>query len=169
MGLQDVHIIENECKYQVNRDVLKGANKWLNLIRHRARNSNNTQACFDYLKKHGYRIYAADPAENGVSIHEVDPLIKSAFLFGNELEGVSEYALQHCDMRVKIPMYGFTESLNISVSVAITLNSFINRLPRENFQFGLSEEEKEELTLQWYKKVVRKADLLEKEFLRTIQ
>lgn len=169
MGLQDVHIIENSCKYQVNTSVIKGANKWMNLLRYRTRNVNNTELCFKDLRQQGYKIYTADPSDEGISIHELDTTEKTALVFGNELLGVSEYALSNCDQRIKIPMFGFTESLNVSVSVAISLNSFINRLPRENFQFGLSEEEKELLTLQWYRKIVRKSDLLEKEFLRTIQ
>jgi tRNA (guanosine-2'-O-)-methyltransferase len=66
-------------------------------------------------------------------------------------------------------MYGFTESLNISVSVAICLNSLITRLHWEKWVHGLTLEEQELLTLQWYRKVVRKSDLLEREFLRAIE
>jgi tRNA (guanosine-2'-O-)-methyltransferase len=66
-------------------------------------------------------------------------------------------------------MYGFTESLNISVSVAITLNTLISKLRHGEWRYGLSAEEKDELTLQWYRKVVRKSDVVEREFLRTIQ
>jgi tRNA (guanosine-2'-O-)-methyltransferase len=67
-------------------------------------------------------------------------------------------------------MYGFTESLNISVSVAICLNTLISKLHvSDEWKHGLSMEEQEELTLQWYRKVVRKSDLIEREFLRTIQ
>jgi tRNA (guanosine-2'-O-)-methyltransferase len=91
-------------------------------------------------------------------------------MFGNELRGVSNYALEHCDKKVRIPMYGFTESLNISVSVAICLNTLIAKLHQDSWEkYGLQSEEKEELTLQWYRKVVRKSDVLEREFLRTIQ
>jgi tRNA (guanosine-2'-O-)-methyltransferase len=171
MGLQDLHIIEKTNSYQVNTRVLKGSNRWMNLVRHRSKDNDNTEGCFQSLRKQGYTIYAADPSEEGVSIHDIDPNNgKVAIIFGNELRGVSAYALSQCDQKVRIPMYGFTESLNISVSVAICLNSLVTKLHQEDpWKYGLSEEEKEELTLQWYRKVVRKSDVIEREFLRTIQ
>ena len=66
-------------------------------------------------------------------------------------------------------MFGFTESLNISVSVAICLNSLITKLRKLEGDFGLSLEEREWLTLQWYRKIVRRSDLIEREFMRTIE
>jgi tRNA (guanosine-2'-O-)-methyltransferase len=170
MGLQDIHIIEKTNAYQVNTRVVKGSNRWVNLVRHRSKESDNTELCFQHLRKQGYTIYGADPSEEGVSIHDIDPNDgKVAIIFGNELRGVSDYALTHCDKKVRIPMYGFTESLNISVSVAICLNSLISKMHHDSWKYGLSAEEKEELTLQWYRKVVRKSDVIEREFLRAFQ
>ncbi len=170
MGVQDIHIVENTSAYQTNTRVLKGSHKWMDLIRYRLKDTNNTEVCLQHLRKQGYTVYTADPAEEGVSIHDVDITQgKVAIMFGNELQGVSDYALAHCDQKVRIPMYGFTESLNISVSVAICLNTLISKLHHDFGKHGLTHEEKEELTLQWYRKVVRKSDLIEREFLRTIQ
>src|SRR5688572_2898877 len=98
MGLQDIHIIENTSSYQTNTRVLKGSNKWMDLIRYRKKDVDNTEACIQQLKQSGYTIYAADPAEEGVSIHDIDITTrKTAILFGNELHGVSKLALEHCD------------------------------------------------------------------------
>jgi tRNA (guanosine-2'-O-)-methyltransferase len=169
MGLQDIHIIENTTKYLVNTRVLKGANKWMNLIRYRDRNSDNTAQCFTQLRKQGYRIYTADPGEGGISIHDVPIEEPCAIVFGNELNGATDYALSNCDQRVKIPMFGFTESLNISVSVAICLNSLITKLRNREGDYSLRDEERELLTLQWYRKIVRRSDLIEREFMRTIE
>jgi tRNA (guanosine-2'-O-)-methyltransferase len=170
MGLQDVHIVENTAKYQFNTRVLKGSDKWMELMRYRTKNINNTETCFKNLREQGYTIYTAAPSDGGVSIQDVAVDNRTAIVFGNELRGASEYALQYCDQKVKIPMYGFTESLNISVSVAICLNTLISKLHvSDEWKHGLSMEEQEELTLQWYRKVVRKSDLIEREFLRTIQ
>jgi tRNA (guanosine-2'-O-)-methyltransferase len=170
MGLQDIHIIENTAKYQFNVRVLKGADKWMNLERYRIPESNNTIECFRSLREKGYKIYVADPDENGTSIDEIEvESSKVAVLFGNELRGASQYAIDHCDYKVKIPMYGFTESLNVSVSVAISLNSMMYKLRRSNIDFSLTEEEKLQLKLNWFRKIVRRSDLLEREFLRTIQ
>lgn len=169
MGIQDVHIIENTAKYLLNVRVLKGANKWMNMERYNTRGVNNTETCYQKLRANGYKILVADPDPNGVSIHDVDVNQKLAVVFGNELRGVSEYALHHADQKVRIPMYGFTESLNISVSVAICLNSVINRLRSNNISFGLSDVEKDDLKLEWYRKVVKRSDLIEREFLRAIE
>lgn len=168
MGIQDIHIIENTTKYEVNKYVLKGSYKWENLIRYHKRGVNNTEVCFRHLKENGYRIYATDPAEANKSIHDIDVQhSKVALVFGNELHGLSEYALAHADEKVKIPMYGFTESLNISASVAISLSTLIAKLKHEQENYGLSVTEKNELRLAWYRKMVKRSQIIEKEFLRT--
>lgn len=170
MGLQDIHIVENTAKYQLNIRVLKGSYKWMNLERYRTREVNNTKTCFERLKGEGYKILVADPAEDGVSIQDV-PIDqgKIALLFGNELRGVSTYAQEHADQRIRIPMYGFTESLNISVSVAICMNTLITKLHAADNNFGLSEDEKDILRLNWFRKMVKKSDIIEREFVRSIQ
>lgn len=169
MGLQGVHIVENTAKYQLNIRVLKGADKWLELHRYRTRGINNTEVCFSRLKSEGYKIYVADPAEDGVPIDELKVDNKIALVFGNELRGVSDYAIQNADGKIRIPMYGFTESLNISVSVAISLNTIMKKLRWSDVDFRLTEEEKRLIRLEWFKKIVKRSDLLEREFLRTIQ
>jgi tRNA (guanosine-2'-O-)-methyltransferase len=170
MGIQDVHIVENISKYSINPRVLKGANKWMNLHRHASSEHNNTISCLNGLKESGYKVLVTDPDPDGLSIFDVDVTNnKFALLFGNELRGVSKTALEHCDQKVRIPMYGFTESLNISVSVAICLNSLINRLHESGIPHGLNEEEKAIIRLGWYRKIVRKSSVIEREFLRTIE
>lgn len=169
MGIQDIHIIEQQAKYDINPRVLKGANKWMSLYRYHDRSVNNTRMCFDQLRKDGYSILVADPAEDGISIHDVEVLPnKMALLFGNELRGASQYAIENADQRIKIPMYGFTESLNISVSVAICLNTLITKL-HQTAGWYLTENEQNSLKLTWYRKIVRRSDLIEQEFLRTIK
>jgi tRNA (guanosine-2'-O-)-methyltransferase len=170
MGLQDVHIVENLSKYHLNTRVLKGADKWMDLYRYKEKKTNNTKECFQKLRDEGYKILVTDPSPDGVSIHEIDPIKnKLAIVFGNELRGTSPYAIEHGDQKVKIPMYGFTESLNISVSAAICLNSLIAKLRLGSENFGLSREEKEVIRLIWYRKVVKRSDIIEREFLRTIE
>lgn len=170
MGLQDIHIIEQLSKYDINPRVLKGANKWMTLHRYHDRSINNTQACYNYLRKEGYKILVADPADDGVSIHDIDVADnRLALVFGNELRGISAYGLENADIRVKIPMYGFTESLNISVSVAICLNTLITKLHERPTGWHLSENEQITLKLAWYRKIVRRSDLIEQEFLRTFK
>ncbi len=170
MGLQDIHIVEDTSKYQLNIRVLKGSHKWMSLQRYRDRNVNNIEACFQHLRKDGYRILVADPAEDGVSIDDLDVRDgKMALVFGNELHGASPYSLEHGDQKIRIPMFGFTESLNVSVSVAISLSTILARLRNEDFPIGLTEAEKDAIRLAWYRKIVRRSELVEREFLRTIE
>ncbi len=170
MGLQDVHVVESKSAYSVNKKVIKGANKWIDLIRYKSKGSNNIEECFKNLKEKGYRILVTEPDANGSSIDEISvtdqPL---AIVMGNELDGASKYALEHADVKVKIPMYGFTESLNISVSAAICLNTLIPKLRQSNAAWQLTSSEKEFIRLQWYRKIVRRSDVIEKEFLRSIE
>jgi tRNA (guanosine-2'-O-)-methyltransferase len=169
MGLQAVHIVENTAKYHLNIRVLKGADKWLEIFRYRARGVNNTEACFTKLRSEGYKIYVADPAVDGIAIDDVAIDKKVALVFGNELRGVSDYAITNADGKMRIPMYGFTESLNVSVSVAISLNTVLKKLRASSIDFRLTDGEKQAIKLEWFRKIVRRSDLLEKEFLRTIQ
>lgn len=169
LGVQDVHIVEQLSKYDINPRVLKGANKWMDLHRYNDRSRNNTEDCFVKLRDHGYRILSTDPSEAGISINEVDvEQGKIALVFGNELRGVSAYGLDHADLRVKIPMFGFTESLNLSVSVAICLNVLISKLHNSSVPGYLTDAEKDILKLGWYRKIVRGSQIIEREFLRTI-
>jgi tRNA (guanosine-2'-O-)-methyltransferase len=170
MGLQDVHIVEDTAKYHLNIRVLKGSYKWMNLHRYRDRKVNNTEACFRRLREEGYRILVADPAEDGEPIDALDVSAgKMALVFGNELRGASEYSLSHADRKIRIPMFGFTESLNVSVSVAICLNTILGKLRQNETPMGLSEAEKNMIRLAWYRKIVRRSDVVEREFLRTIE
>jgi len=166
LGLQDIHIIENDSQYSVNKKVLKGANKWIDLHRYKMKGFNNSEICFRQLKEQGYQIVVADPSPDGKSIYEIQTDNKLAIVMGSEHHGSSDFALAHADQRVFIPMFGFTESFNISVSAAICLNTLLSKVRDSNSTWQLTDREKETLRLQWYRKIVRKSDLIEREFLR---
>jgi tRNA (guanosine-2'-O-)-methyltransferase len=169
MGIQDIHIVENISKYSINPRVLKGSNKWIDIWHHASKTENNTVALFSQLKEAGYTVAITAPDEDGIAIQNFDVDRKIALVLGNELRGASKEAFKYCDEKVKIPMYGFTESLNISVSAAICLHTIMTKLHQKGTFVGLSEMEKDHLRLKWYRKIVRKSDLIEREFIRTIQ
>jgi tRNA (guanosine-2'-O-)-methyltransferase len=169
MGIQDIHIIENDAKYSVNKRVLKGSNKWMDLHRYRMKGFNNEEICFRKLRENGYKIIVTDPSPEGVPIDEVSIDDKLAIVMGNELNGISPYAFAQADMKVNIPMYGFTESLNISVSAAICLNTLIPKVRNSDVSWKLTEDEAITIRLNWLRNIVRKSDLLEREFLRSIK
>jgi tRNA (guanosine-2'-O-)-methyltransferase len=166
MGVQDVHIVENASKYSVNPKVLKGSNKWLDLIRYKKKNENNTAACFDALRRHGYKILVTSPSSDGMELNKVPLISKLAIVMGNELDGASKFALENADQLVTIPMFGFTESYNISVSAAICLNTLVAPLRNLDISWQLSEEEMHLIRLQWYRGVVKRSDIIEREFLK---
>jgi tRNA (guanosine-2'-O-)-methyltransferase len=168
LGIQDVHIIEKTSPFTVNHNVTQGSSKWLSLHRYKQKENSNTQTCYKMLQKKGYKIIAATPNEQEKSLTEISLNTKLAFVFGNEEKGLSEYALQAADVYMKLPMYGFTQSYNISVSVAITLSYILEKLHQSKIAWQLTDTEKSELTLLWYKKIVRRSDLIEKKFLNNL-
>ena len=164
-GLQDVHIIENNNKYEVNPDVALGSAKWLTLFKYNT-TASNTSSCILSLKEKGYRIVATSPHKDDFSPDDLPLDGRFALLFGTELNGLSEEALGLADQFIKIPMFGFTESLNISVSAAILLHSLTNRLRNSGLGWALDEQEKTEVLLQWASGSIRKSDMIIRDFLK---
>jgi tRNA (guanosine-2'-O-)-methyltransferase len=164
-GVQDIHIIQNAAKYSVNPRVLKGSHKWLNLKHYRKKQVNNAEACFDTLRQAGYQIVVTAPTPDCLPIDELPIGQKIAIVMGNELHGSSDWAMEHADLKVKIPMVGFTESLNISVSAAICLHTVLPKVRASDTDWRLTQPEKDEIRLNWYRAVVRRSALIEKEFL----
>ena len=164
-GIQDAHIIENDYEYRVNPDVALGASKWLTLIRYNTR-PHNTDEAISSLRTLGYRIVATTPHSRDVCLSDFDLHCgKAAFFFGTELEGLSDVVMENADAFLRIPLYGFTESLNISVSAAIVFHDLVGRLKRSGLTWGLSESEKQDLRLQWLKQSVKHSHLLVKRFM----
>jgi tRNA (guanosine-2'-O-)-methyltransferase len=156
-GVQDVHAIENKYNNKVSRHVAKGSQKWLNQYRYR-NDGDNTKTCLDGLKKAGYQIVATTPHNDSCLLQDFDVSKKTAFVFGAEAEGVSDYVIENADRFLKIPMVGFTESLNISVAVAIILQDVTTKLRNSDINWELSKEEKEVLYFEWVKKSLKNVD-----------
>ena len=153
-GIQDVHVIENKYFNKVSRYVAKGSQKWLSF--HRYKNeAANTENCLQHLREKGYQIVATTPHNDSCLLHDFDISKKTAFVFGVEKEGVSEYTMQQSDGFLKIPMVGFTESLNISVAAAIILQEVTTKLRNSNLDWKLSVTEKESLYAEWVQKSIK--------------
>ncbi len=167
-GIQDVHLIENQNTYGINKGVLKGADKWLTINHHNQPGANNTPLCFKKLREAGYIILATTPSASR-SIRDVDVTQKMAIVMGNELHGLSETAQEEADLQVKIPMEGFTESLNLSVSAAICIYELMTRIRASNIDWKLTEEERVSLKLMWYKRSIKRSELIERKYLESIK
>src|SRR5690606_15998404 len=111
------------------------------------------------LKNQGYKIAATTPHTDAFTINDVPIDRPLAILFGTEQTGLSEKALEMADYYVKIPMVGFTESFNISVSAALTMNTIRTRLESQTeFDWKLTEEQQTQLKIEWCKNVIRNPD-----------
>jgi len=161
-GIQDVHIIENSNTFSSNPAVDMGTSQWLTLQRYRNRENNSVQA-IESLKNQGYRIVATSPHSDDIHLDEFDlSKGKAVFLFGTELDGLTPEALAAADEYVKIPMYGFVESFNISVCAALTLHHLVLNLHDSELNWHLSEYEQMTLLHKWLRNNVKKPEVHEK-------
>ncbi len=167
-GIQDIHIIENRNQYEVNPEVAMGSSKWLNLIKYND-SEENTLKAYDALRKQGYRIIATTPHTEDKNLDEISLDGKMALVFGTELKGLSETAIQNADEYLRIPMYGFTESYNISVSAALTLFTLTEKLRKSEISWQLSEDEKLDILLEWTRRSIKRSELIEKEFFQRMK
>ena len=148
-GVQDVHIIENYNPYNINPMVLKGSNKWLSIHRYN-QSDNNMAEAVNWLKSEGYRIIATSLCEKSILLDDFDiERGKCAVIFGNEHQGVSEYMMGQADECLKIPMFGFTQSLNISVSAGVIISRLIEKIRNSTVGWQLTDPEKDILRAEW--------------------
>lgn len=152
-GIQDLHVVEEKLGKRVDREIAMGAQKWVSLNRY-----SSIENCMKTLKNQDYQIIATTPHNDSTVLQDFDIHKKSAFFFGKESDGLSDAVLNKADGFLKIPMYGFTESLNISVSAAIILQDVVTRLKRSGLPWQLSEEEKLEIEMVWTQKCIKSSE-----------
>jgi tRNA (guanosine-2'-O-)-methyltransferase len=169
-GIQDVFVIENRFEYRINPNVAMGATKWLDLHRFRDAGADNTSLAIKQLRSKGYRIVATGPRGKADSLYNFDVMAgRCALFFGSEQEGLSQRVLEEADEHVAIPMFGFTESFNISVSAALVAHELVNKLHRSAVDWHLSLHERDELLLRWLKASVRLSDKIMARFHQNIE
>lgn len=152
-GIQDLHVVEEKVSKRIDKEIAMGAQKWVNFNRY-----NSIKECIQTLKNSGYQIIATTPHNDSTMLHDFDVSKKSAFFFGKENDGLSDTVMNAADGFLKIPMYGFTESLNISVSAAIILQSVVTKLKQSDVKWQLSEDEIPEIELEWIKRTIKASD-----------
>ena len=164
-GIQDLHIIEQHNRYRLAKGMTQGSEKWVDL-HYYSEFKNNTQTCIDALRDQGYAIIATSPHEEDCLLNDYDVSKKSAFFFGRENTGLSQEILDQADGFIKIPMFGFSESFNISVSVALLLQSLMIRLRRnEDVKWRLSHEETMDLKIDWCIKTIQNGNKISEKYL----
>lgn len=163
-GIQELNVIEEKYGKTIDKEIAMGAQKWVDISLY-----NNTQACIDTLKSKGYRIIATSPHEDSCLMGDFDVTQPAALFFGTERLGLSEEVLSQADGFIKIPMHGFTESLNISSSAAIIIQSIMSRLRKSDVKWQLSENEILEKRVDWARKTIKDIDFVTERYLGTSQ
>lgn len=167
-GVQDLHVIENKYVNRVSKYVAKGSQKWITSERYNS-DGDNTKICLNALKENGYQIIATTPHNDFCLLQDFDINKKTAFVLGAEADGVSETVKNQADGFLKIPMVGFTESLNISVAAAIILQEVTTALRNSKIDWQLLKEEKESLYFDWVKKTIKNVDKIEALYYRNLK
>ncbi|MDO4727891.1 MAG: RNA methyltransferase [Bacteroidota bacterium] len=159
-GIQEIHVIEQRFGKRIDRQIAMGAQKWVDIHRYKT-----SLDCIGELRKKGYQIVATTPHKKSATLSNFDISKPSAIFFGTEKEGLSAEVMQEADDYLYIPMVGFTESLNISVSAAIIIQNLMQRLRESTIDWQLTEEEILEKRLDWTRKSIRNIDFIEKRYL----
>lgn len=166
-GIQELHVVESKNQYKVQRDIARGAGRWVDLYNYNEGPAPLLDAV-SKLKSRGYKIAALTP-DAALSIFDLPLDQPVALSFGTEWEGISDEIREIADYQVSIPMVGFTESFNVSVSVALTLQALRQRLIESDINWKLNEEDQTEIKLKWCQRYMRNGDVVRRELEKRLQ
>jgi len=157
LGLDTIHVVEQPNRWEKNAAISRGAERWIEVARHQG-----LARCLGDLSARGFQLFAADVGPGCVPVHEIDIERPVALVFGSERDGLSKRALALTDARFTIPMFGFVESFNVSVSAALTLYDVSSRRRRyiAPLEGDLDERALERLTDLYLRRAVRNPDIL---------
>ncbi|MFL9843337.1 TrmH family RNA methyltransferase [Flavobacterium rhizosphaerae] len=159
-GVQELNVIEEKYGKKIDKEIALGAQKWVDVYRF-----NDTPGCIDSLKQKGYRIIATSPHNESCLLDDFDISQPAAIFFGTEKKGLTQEVLDNADGYLKIPMAGFTESLNISSSAAIVIQNLTNRLRNSDLAWQLSDKEILEKRIDWAQKSIKDIDFITRKYL----
>ena len=152
-GIQEVYTIEDRFGDRLDKNIAMGAQQWVDVYRYQT-----TAECIDKLKQEGYSIIATVPHSQAQSVADFELHQKAALFFGTEREGLSEEVLQQADAFITVPMVGFSESLNVSVSAAILLEQLSNKLRNSTLPWQLTPVQVLDKRLDWTKKSIKNVE-----------
>lgn len=116
VGVYRAHAVSDQGEMRRHHMIAAGVNRWMRIVVH-----PGTEQAVQSLHGEGWRLIAADHGNDSVDYRDVDYTARVAIVMGNELHGVSPYAMAHADYRISIPMRGMADSLNVSVAAALIL------------------------------------------------
>jgi tRNA (guanosine-2'-O-)-methyltransferase len=152
LGLGELHVIESVERFSVAGGVTRGAHRWIDLVRWPA-----AEPAIAGLRARGFRVFATLPGAPH-TVEDVDVTTPLAVAFGNEHAGLSAAAIAACDGALGVPMFGFTESYNLSVTVALAMSRIAARRRAAIGRAGdLEEARRRELRARWFALKIRGA------------
>ena len=155
LGLQDLHVVAASAGFAAVKGITLGAHQWIDV--HGWARAEDAVAA---LHARGVRVYAAMPGASA-SIDDADVTAPVAVMFGNEHAGLSDAAVRACDATVAVPMFGFTESFNLSVTVALAASRLAARRRAHLGATGdLDDARRIRLRARWLAASVRAAELV---------
>ena len=163
-GIQEVHALERKNHLKFNSDIALGSEQWVSVFSYPDKTSLEVYAT---LRKKGYKIAATSPhtkAYNPFTIPIDTPL---ALVMGSEKQGLETASLESADYLLQLPMVGFAESFNVSVSAALALQPIMQRLRSSSLNFGLNETEYFKTLSQWLIGSIRQGKKLAEGFVRS--
>lgn len=158
-GFQELHVVEEKYGKSIDKEIAMGAQKWVDVQRY-----NTTASCIQDIKAKGYKIIATSPHNDSCLLEDFDITQPSAIFFGTERLGLSDEVLGQADGFLKIPMFGFTESINVSSSAAIIIQHLSTRLRTSGINWQLTEEEILEKRIDWTEKTIRDIDFIRRKY-----
>lgn len=158
-GIQELNVVEQKFGKRIDTEIAMGAQKWVDINRF-----SSMQNCIDNIREKGYQIIATTPHNDSCLLHDFDISKRSAIFFGTEKQGLSQEVIDQADGFLKIPMVGFTESLNISVSAAIIIQDITSRLRQSSIDWRLKDEEIVAKRLAWAKNSIKDIKRIEERY-----
>ena len=150
-GIQQIHTVEDRCKFDPSVNIVRGTQKWVDVEHH-----ETTAEALAALKGEGYRIVATTPHRCSATPETFDVTKgKFALVFGTEHAGISDEVIEAADDFLMIPMCGMVESLNVSASAAILIYMLSERIRQSVDGWQLSDAEQLKLLTRWTMSSVR--------------
>ncbi|MDR2122102.1 MAG: RNA methyltransferase [Flavobacteriaceae bacterium] len=163
-GFQSLYALENRNVFKPESAVSRGADKWIDIIYMRSGRDS-----LQKIKDKGYQLVVVSPEKEAVDIRDFKLSCPAALIFGTEFKGVSEETLKFADACVKIPMEGFTESLNVSVAAGICLHEMRNKLKNSDLDWKLTEERKITLKTKWAMNSVSSGEEIASHYIKSLE
>lgn len=166
LGIQNISVIQRNYTYKLSSGMAQGAEKWVD-IKYYDEEEDGIAHCIKDLRERGYQIVATTPHFSDTDPEHYNIKHKTALFFGRERDGLSQKIINDADEHLKIPMIGFTESYNVSVSAAIILYILTTRMRNDpEIDWHLNETEILYKKIDWSMKTIRNSQCILREYLK---